>query len=352
MPGDSHVRQPLDAGAERVGHHGRFLGDGQVARAGGDDEHGPAGAAAGASGAARRTVRASRVPAHPGKPRLQRRRRRLARPGAEKRRRCAASSRSQMATTCSERSSLRKRPPRAAPGGARDGGRCGRTEGPRTGAAAAARAPLPARVCPAATSASRASSCSALTPPRRPARDTRGRSASASAMDSIWNSRWRRSLAPCRPLVYQPRCLRNSTHRLAGVALEPERQPGVLERHAEPLGRGGGRGRGPALEQRAPVAEEPRVPERAAADHDAGAAGVVAHADHVLGRLHVAVADDGNVERLDHARDLVPVGLAREHLGAGARVQREARGRPRPASGARCSPGRAARRSSRSGSSP
>ncbi len=34
----------------------------------------------------------------------------------------------------------------------------------------------------------------------------------------------------------------------------------------------------------------------------------------------------GNVERLDHARDLVPVGLAREHLGAGARVQRERAG--------------------------
>ena len=34
--------------------------------------------------------------------------------------------------------------------------------------------------------------------------------ASASAIDSIWKSRWRRSLAPCSPLVYQPRCLRNS----------------------------------------------------------------------------------------------------------------------------------------------
>ena len=33
---------------------------------------------------------------------------------------------------------------------------------------------------------------------------------SASATDSIWKSRWRSSLAPCSPFVYQPRCLRNS----------------------------------------------------------------------------------------------------------------------------------------------
>ena len=57
--------------------------------------------------------------------------------------------------------------------------------------------------------------------------------ASASAIDSIWKSRWRSSLAPCRPSGVPAEVLAELDHGLAGVALEPERQPGVLQRHRE-----------------------------------------------------------------------------------------------------------------------
>jgi hypothetical protein len=50
-----------------------------------------------------------------------------------------------------------------------------------------------------------------LTPPGRPARDTEGRSPLPPRSTPIWKRRWRSSLAPWRPRVYQPRCLRNST---------------------------------------------------------------------------------------------------------------------------------------------
>ena len=110
--------------------------------------------------------------------------------------------------------------------------------------------------------------------------------ASASAIDSIWKSRWRSVARAVQPLGVPAEVLAELDHRPAGVALEAERQPRVLERHPEPLGgvrRGAARLR-PSSSACA-VAEEPRIAERAAADHDAGAAGVIAHAHDVLGGL-------------------------------------------------------------------
>ena len=100
----------------------------------------------------------------------------------------------------------------------------------------------------------------------------------------------------------------------------------MIERHPEPLGRIRRRALRFAGEQRLRIPEQPRVAERTAADHGAGTAGVPAQADDVLRRLDVAVADDRDVQRLDHTRDLVPVGRAGEHLGAGAGVERKRAG--------------------------
>ena len=117
-------------------------------------------------------------------------------------------------------------------------------------------------------------------------------------------------------------------HGLAGVALEPKRQPGVLQRHrgtargiggrrawfAGPRAARGRRGTATGSRTRPRPIMIPAQPVWSP------------HPNDVVGRLHVAVADHRDVQRLDHARDLVPVGLAAEHLGAGPRVQGE---RPR-----------------------
>src|SRR5438093_11896229 len=111
--------------------------------------------------------------------------------------------------------------------------------------------------------------------------------------------------------------------RLARVALQPQGESCVLERGCEALLRSRGRPLGMPLQQISPLGEEPRVPERTTRDHDAGAAGVPAHGENVLRGADVAVADDRNVERLDHAGDLVPIGLPGEHLRARAGMQGE-----------------------------
>jgi hypothetical protein len=48
---------------------------------------------------------------------------------------------------------------------------------------------------------------------------------------------------------------------------------------------------------------------------------VLPHAHDVGGSLQVTVADDRNIQGLDHPGDLVPVSLAGEHLGPGAGMQ-------------------------------
>ena len=130
-----------------------------------------------------------------------------------------------------------------------------------------------------------------------------------------------------QPLGVPAEVLAELDHRLAAVALQPEREPRVLQRHLEALRRpSGAAGRGsPARSARAsrnshglPKAPRPTItPAQPVWLH---------HAHHVFRGLDVAIADDRDVQRLDHPGDLVPVGLAGEHLGAGARVQREGPG--------------------------
>src|SRR5256886_6984878 len=111
--------------------------------------------------------------------------------------------------------------------------------------------------------------------------------------------------------------------RTAGVPRQPQRQPRVLQRHGEPLRRVRVAPPGPPRQEIAPLGEDPRVPERAARDHDAGAARVPPHRDDVLGRPNVPVPDQGTVEPLHQRGDLIPISGAGEHLRAGARVQRD-----------------------------
>ena len=105
--------------------------------------------------------------------------------------------------------------------------------------------------------------------------------ASASATDSIWKSRWRRSLAPCSPLVYQPRCLRNSITVLRVSPWSRSASRACVERDLEPLVRVRRRRLSAAGQQRLAIPEQPRVAERPAPDHDPGATGVVPHAHDV-----------------------------------------------------------------------
>ena len=64
---------------------------------------------------------------------------------------------------------------------------------------------------------------------------------------------------------------------LAAVPLEREREPRVLQGRGEPLLRRGVRPLGAPGQEIARLREQPRVPERAARDHDAGAPGVPPH---------------------------------------------------------------------------
>ena len=62
------------------------------------------------------------------------------------------------------------------------------------------------------------------------------------------------------------------------------------------------------VEQVTRLRKQPRIPECATCDHDAGAVRVLPHREDIAGRLDVAVADDRDRERLHDGGDLVPVG--------------------------------------------
>ena len=129
---------------------------------------------------------------------------------------------------------------------------------------------------------------------------------------------------PVQSLGVPAEVLAELDHGLAGVALELERQPGVLQRHLEPLGGVGTWQAAPTREQRLRVAEQPRIAEGSAAHHDAGAPGVIPHAHARLPPICTSpLPMTGTSSASTTRRDLVPVGPAREHLGAGAGVQRE-----------------------------
>ena len=73
------------------------------------------------------------------------------------------------------------------------------------------------------------------------------------------------------------------------------------------------------------VAEQPGPPQATAADHDAGDPGLLDHAQRVGGLPDVAVAEDGDVHRLDEPADRVPVGAAGVGLLHGPPVQGDGR---------------------------
>src|SRR5690606_21271797 len=79
---------------------------------------------------------------------------------------------------------------------------------------------------------------------------------------------------------------------------------------------------GAALEGGDQVREQPRPAQTAAAHDDPVAAGLAHHAQRVLGRPDVAVAEDGDLRDVFlQAGDGVPVGRAAVVLGGGAAVQ-------------------------------
>jgi hypothetical protein len=109
----------------------------------------------------------------------------------------------------------------------------------------------------------------------------------------------------------------------ARVRLVISRHAGVLECHAEAPFDRWRRRHGPALEQRTGLREDPRLAKGAARDHDARAPRLALHAQRVLWRLDVAVAEHRDVERGDDGGDLVPASTTGVHLGARPRMQRE-----------------------------
>ena len=85
-------------------------------------------------------------------------------------------------------------------------------------------------------------------------------------------------------------------------------------------------GMAPAVVGGDDVAEDPGASLGAAPDADAVAAGALEHGQGVGGLEDVTVAEDGDVEQVLQARDLIPVGLARVVLVLRARVQGEGGG--------------------------
>ncbi len=238
-------------------------------------------------------------------------------------------------------------------GGARAAGRSpGGAGATSSGAPPPERGPLRASrsSVPAALSRARPGSPRpAPRPGRRPPSACWKKRRTVSSTCSGWTS-WftsaRNAAAPRSPCAYQARCLRKLRTAAAGVADEGHVRPEVPEHHLAPLVAVRGR---PALE----LAEDPRVAERAAADHHQVAAGGLAHPHRVGRGLHVAVADERHrPDVLPQIGDHRPVRLAGVALGAGARVHRQARRSRRPRA-PRPSPGSSgAARPSRCGSSP
>src|SRR5690606_25237699 len=110
-------------------------------------------------------------------------------------------------------------------------------------------------------------------------------------------------------------------HRALLVALERDRVARVLEHDAEAFDDVRILGDRTAVRGGAGLREDPRRAVRAARDHDARAARVLAHAPRVVAGPDVAVADHGDVQRVHDRGDLVPVRGAGVHLRAAARVQ-------------------------------
>ncbi len=126
--------------------------------------------------------------------------------------------------------------------------------------------------------------------------------------------------------MYHPKCLRNSTTVLRVSPCSSTARRACSSATANRSAASGDGQRVTTRQQRPGFAEQPRIAERSPADHDAGAAGVGVHPEGVGGGIDVAVADDRNVERLNHGGDLVPVGAAAEHLRPGPGVQGEGAG--------------------------
>ena len=69
------------------------------------------------------------------------------------------------------------------------------------------------------------------------------------------------------------------------------------------------------------LAEDPWIRGRGSADHDGVAVRGVDHGGCVFGRADVAVADDGNADRVFDGGDVLPAGLAGVSVFAGAGVE-------------------------------
>src|SRR5690606_39192926 len=110
-----------------------------------------------------------------------------------------------------------------------------------------------------------------------------------------------------------PQVLPELDDALLGVALEGDGVPGVLQADGEALEGVGLGGDGAALQGGPGLGEDPGVAVAAPGDHEAVAAGLVAHPPRVLPGPEVPVADDGDLDGLDDGADLVPPRLAGVH---------------------------------------
>src|SRR4051812_39271474 len=97
----------------------------------------------------------------------------------------------------------------------------------------------------------------------------------------------------------------------------------MLERNFEPTLNGRRLRLRLPFQQRSGLIENPRLPERAARDHDCIASRLAIKPNRVFGGLDVAVSDYRNLQRLSNGRDFFPPRRAGVHLGPGAWMQRE-----------------------------
>jgi hypothetical protein len=154
------------------------------------------------------------------------------------------------------------------------------------------------------------------------------------------------------PLVYHPRCLRNSSTARRGSRLEGDAVAGVLEADPEALLHIGRRRHRlcPSSAARA-SAEDPWIPMGPPRDHDPVTSRFrPAYAGRLPRTSNVPVSDDRNRDGLLESRDLVPPGLTGVHVRARARMQADGLGPRLFTHETDGGPGRASPGRSRSGS--
>src|SRR5512141_2970647 len=126
-----------------------------------------------------------------------------------------------------------------------------------------------------------------------------------------------------KTLHVPPKVLPELDRRSTRIGLVLLHHPRMLERDREFLLDRRRRAHRLPLHQVSSLIEHPGLPKCPTSDHHRRATGLSPHPERIFGGFDIAIADDGNVERIDHRSDFFPPRRAGVHLRARTRVQRE-----------------------------